>query len=110
MPDLTRDLLLARFRAAAEAVARERPDVDADAAREVFAEAAGLLHDGLVLDDLDDADTAAVVEGLCAALADPDPGAAVRALARAAGDDPGDLSDREAVAAAYLSAARVLQL
>ena len=39
--------------ATAERVARERPEVDVDMAREVFLEAATLLHDGLVLDDLD---------------------------------------------------------
>jgi hypothetical protein len=34
--------------ATADAVARERPDVDLDLAREVFLEAATLLHNGLL--------------------------------------------------------------
>ena len=110
MPSDAAGPLSDRFAAAAEAVARERPDVDLGTAREVMLEAARLLHDGLALDGLDDADTAAVVDGLCDALVERDPGAAVRARARAATETPGDLHDPEAVAAAYLSAAQVLQL
>ena len=110
MPSDAAGPLSDRFAAAAEAVARERPDVDLGTAREVMLEAARLLHDGLALDGLDDADAAAVVDGLCDALVEPDPGAAVRARARAATETPGDLHDPEAVAAAYLSAAQVLQL
>ncbi len=99
-----------RFLATAGTVARERPEVDPDAAREVFLEAARLLHDGLVLDGLDGHDAQAVVDGLCADLVTPGPGAAVRARARAVTGDPGDLHDPEAVAAVWLSAAAVLQL
>ena len=40
---------LEEFLAAAEAVAQARPEVDLDAAREVFTEAATLLYNGLVL-------------------------------------------------------------
>ncbi|MGY1607926.1 MULTISPECIES: hypothetical protein [unclassified Geodermatophilus] len=98
------------FLATAEAVARERPEVDPEAAREVFTEAATLLHDGLALDGLDDHDARAVVAGLCADLVAGDPGASVRARARAVASDPGDLHDPEGVAAAYLAAAAVLQL
>lgn len=85
--------LLDRFLAAADAVAAARPEVDRDLAREVFAEAATLLHDGLALDGLDDHDTAVVVSGLCADLVTEDPGAAVRARSRAASQDRGDLHD-----------------
>ncbi len=94
----------------AEAVARARPDVDLELAREVFSEAATLLDDGLALDGLDGHDASAVVAGLCVDLVAEDPGAAVRARSRAAVQDPGDLHDPEGVSAAYLVAASVLQL
>ena len=98
------------FRAAADAVAAARPEVDLETAREVFHEAATLLHDGLALDGLDDHDLAAVVAGLCVDLVAEDPGSAVRARADDVRRDPGDLHDPEAVAAAYLVSAAVLQL
>jgi hypothetical protein len=101
---------LEEFLATAEAVAGERPEVDVEVAREVFREAATLLHDGLALDGLDEHDTRAVVAGLCLDLVAVDPGAAVRARSRAASADPGDLHDPEAVSAAYLLAAQVLQI
>ena len=41
------------FMVTAETVALDRPDVDPDMAREVFEEAATLLHNGLVLDGLE---------------------------------------------------------
>jgi hypothetical protein len=44
---------VSQFLATAEAVAKARPEVDLDMAREVFLEAATMLHNGLVLDDLD---------------------------------------------------------
>ncbi|WP_199904970.1 GNAT family N-acetyltransferase [Nocardioides sediminis] len=100
----------AEFRAAADAVARQRPEVDLDTAREVFDEAARRLHDGLALEGLDDHDLAAVVAGLCVDLVAEDPGAAVRARAEAARRDAGDLHDPDAVAAAFLVSASVLQL
>jgi hypothetical protein len=99
-----------RFLAAADAVARARPEVDLGTAREVMSEAATLLHDGLALDGLDEHDADAVVAGLCAALVTEDPGAAVRARSRAAGAEPSDLHDPQGVSAAYLAAASVLQL
>ncbi len=99
-----------QFLATAEAVARARPDVDLEMAREVFLEAATLLHNGLALDGLDEHDANAVVAGLCADLVTDDPGAAVRARARATLEAPGDLHDREGVSAAYLVAAAILQL
>lgn len=79
-------------------------------AREVFHEAATLLHDGLALDGLDGHDAHAVVSGLCADLVVEDPGAAVRARAAATLADPGDLHDPDGVSAAYLVAATILQL
>jgi hypothetical protein len=99
-----------QFLATAEAVAQARPEVDLEMAREVFQEVATLLHDGLVLDGLDGHDAGAAVAGLCLDLVAEDPGAAVRARSRAALADPGDLHDPEAVSAAYLVAASVLQL
>ena len=99
-----------QFSATAEAIAQARPDVDLELAREVFHEAATLLHDGLALDGLDDHDARAVVAGLCVDLVADDPGAAVRARSRATSADPGDLHDPEGVSAAYLVAASVLQL
>ncbi len=96
--------------ATAETVARERPEVDLDLAREVFLEAATLLHDGLALDGLDEHDAAAVVAGLCVDLVSADPGAAVRARSRATLEAPGDLHDPKGVAASYLVSATILQL
>src|SRR5918999_237376 len=86
-----------QFTAAAEAVAQARPEVDLGMAREVFLEAATLLHDGLALDGLDEHDAAAVVAGLCVDLVAADPGAAVRARSRATMERPGDLHDPEGV-------------
>jgi hypothetical protein len=79
-------------------------------AREVFHEAATLLHNGLVLDDLDDHDARAVVAGLCVDLVAADPGAAVRARAQATLAAPGDLHDPEGVSAAYLVTVGLFQL
>lgn len=99
-----------QFLATADAVARARPEVDPEMAREVFYEAAQLLHDGLALDGLDEHDAGAVVAGLCVDLVAEDPGAAVRARSRATSADHGDLHDPEGVSAAYLMAAAILQL
>ena len=96
--------------ATAEAVARERPEVDLELAREVFLEAATLLHNGLALDGLDDHDASAVVAGLCIDLCAGDPGAAVRSRSRGVLESPGDLHDPETVSGAYLVAAAILQL
>jgi hypothetical protein len=79
-------------------------------AREVFQEVANLLYNGLALDGLDDHDASAVVAGLCVDLIAEDPGAAVRARSQATLADPGDLHEPEAVSAAYLISARMLQL
>jgi hydrogenase maturation factor len=96
--------------ATADAVAATRPEVDLDLAREVFLEAATLLHNGLALDGLDDHDAQAVVAGLCVDLVTEDPGAAVRARSETTAESPEDLHDPESVARAYLIAARILQL
>ncbi|TFV87411.1 hypothetical protein [Blastococcus sp. CT_GayMR16] len=99
-----------QFLATAEAVAEARPEVDLAMAREVFLEAATLLHDGLVLDGLDEHDASAVVAGLCVDLVAADPRRAVRARAQATRDDPGDVHDPEGMWAAYLTAAELFQL
>ena len=99
-----------QFLAAADAVARERPEVDLALAREVFHEAATLLDNSLALDGLDEHDASAVVAGLCVDLVSADPGAAVRARSQATLHDPADLHDPAAVSASYLIAARILQL
>src|SRR6188472_3994886 len=99
-----------QFLATAEAVIQARPDVDPEMAREVFREAATLLDNGLALDGLDEHDATAVVAGLCVDLVAVDPGAAVRARARATLEAPGDLHDPDVVSEAYLVAARILQL
>ena len=96
--------------ATAEAIAAARPEVDLEMAREVFQEAATLLHNGLVLDGLDDHDASAVVAGLCVDLVAEDPGAAVRARAQAALAAPGDVHDPEGVSAAYLTTVALFQL
>ncbi len=99
-----------QFLATAEAVAQTRPEVDLEMAREVFREAATLLHNGLALDGLDEHDARAAVAGLCVDLVAEDPGAAARARSRAALTESGDLHDPEGVSAAYLVAAAILQL
>ncbi len=99
-----------RFRTTADAVAEERPDVDLELAREIFDEVATMLYDGLVLDGLDEHDTAAVVDGLCLDLVAEDPGAAVRARAQETLAVPGELHDPESVSRTYLIAAATLKL
>jgi hypothetical protein len=94
----------------AETVARERPEVDLELAREVFTEAAVLLYNGLALDGLDEHDAQAVVAGLCLDLVSADPGAAVRSRSQRTLDEPGDLHDPVASSVAYLVSARILQL
>ncbi len=79
-------------------------------ARDVFREAATLLDNGLALDGLDEHDARATVAGLCLDLVAEDPGAAVRARSQEALADRGGLHDPEAVSAAYLVAASILQI
>jgi hypothetical protein len=99
-----------QFLATAEAVARARPEVDLEMAREVFLEVATMLDNSLALDGLDEHDAGAVVAGLCVDLVTEDPGTAVRARSEATLADPGDLHEPDVVAAAYLVAAAILQL
>jgi hypothetical protein len=99
-----------QFMATAETVAAARPEVDLEMAREVFQEAATLLHNGLALDGLDDHDAGAVVAGLCVDLVAADPGAAIRARSQATLDAPGDVHDPDGVSAAYLIAVALVQL
>jgi hypothetical protein len=99
-----------QFLTTAEEVARTRPEVDLELAREVFTEAATMLYNGLALDGLDDHDARAAVAGLCTDLCAADPGAAVRARSQTTLKDPGDLHDPEGVSAAYLIAATILKL
>lgn len=110
MPPPSADPPFDEFLATAEAVARARPEVDLEMAREVFLEAATLLHDGLALDGLDAHDATAVVAGLCLDLVAEDPGGAVRARARATSENPGTLHDPQGVSAAYLISATILEL
>jgi len=110
MPPRTIDPPFDQFLATAEAVARARPEVDLEMAREIFEEVATMLYNGLALDGLDDHDASAVVAGLCVALVETDPGAAVRARSRTTLEAPGDLHDPESASRAYLVAATILQL
>jgi hypothetical protein len=110
MPSSPLDPPFDRFLATADAVAQTRPEVDPEMAREVFLEVATLLYNGLALDDLDEHDASAVVDGLCSDLVSSDPSAAVRARPQAVLGDPGDLHDPVGVAAAYEISARILQL
>ncbi len=100
----------AEFLAAAEKAAAERPEVDLDLARELMLEAATMLHNGLAFDGLDEHDTAAAIEGVAAALVDPDPTEAIRARSDDALNDPEDLHDPESVSRAYLVAASILRI
>ena len=110
MPPSAVDPPFDQFLATAEAVARARPEVDLEIAREVFLEVATRLHNGLALDGLDEHDANAVVAGLCVDLVAEDPGAAVRARSRATLEAPGDLHEPDVVSGAYLVAATILHL
>ena len=95
----------------ADQVAADRPDeIDVETSREIFHEVATTLHNGLALDGLDDHDSEAVVAGLCVALVDRDPGAAVRALADHVLAEPGDLHDPQTVSGSYLVIASLLRV
>ncbi len=102
--------ILEPFLAAADAVAVVRPDVDAGLARELMAGAAEMLHNGLVLDHLDEHDHRVVVAALAEDLTDVDPGAAVRARATTVADDDPTLHEPAVARAAYLVTVQVLGL
>lgn len=106
----TANPLMSPFLEAAEEAARARPSVDPEMIREIFVEAATMLHNGLALDGLDEHDADAVVRGLCVALVAEDPGAAIRTRSRTSKEDPGDLHDPEAVSASYLVATEILRV
>ena len=106
----TTNPLMSPFLVTAEEAARARPSVDPDMIREIFVEAATMLHNGLALDGLDEHDADAVVRGLCVALVADDPGAAIRTCSRTSKEDPGDFHDPEAVSASYLSVAARLRV
>jgi hypothetical protein len=110
MPPTVPARILDPFLAAADEAARQREDVDLETARELMEEAATMLHNSLALDHLDEHDLAEAVAGLSAALVQPDPSEAVRALAPAVADDDPALHDAPGVRAAYLVSLAVLQL
>jgi hypothetical protein len=103
-------VLHAEFEAAASRAAAERPEVDADTARELMAEAAGMLHNSLALDGLVESDAAVVIRNLAADLTSADPSAAVRARSAAVSQDPDGLTEPAVVAETYLVCAAVLGL
>lgn len=109
MPPTTPPGILEPFLAAAAAAASSRPDVDAETAPELMGEAAGMLHDSLALDHLDEHDLPRAVAALASDLTATDPGAAVRARAAGVADDPA-LHDPAGVRGAYLVAVEVLGL
>jgi hypothetical protein len=98
------------FLAAADRAAAERPDVDLDLARELMLEAATMLDNGLAFDGLDEHDTRAAIEGVAAALVDPDPAEAIRTRSDDALGDPGDLHEPESVSRSFLVAASILRI
>ena len=103
-------MLFELFAKGADAVARVRPKVDHAVARELLLEAATMLHNGLVLDELDDDDYATTVADLAADLTALDPAAAARRRVQETRGDTARFHDPAAVVAAHLSAMAVLRL
>src|SRR6476660_10175986 len=93
MSTSTGDLLFGRFTATATAVAEARPQVDSAMIREIFDDAATMLHNGLALDHLDDHDAQIVVSELCTALTDAAPTTALMTRFYAATATPAGLHD-----------------
>jgi hypothetical protein len=110
MSTSTADLLFDRFAATAVAVAAARPRVDSAMVREIFDDAATMLHNGLALDHLDDHDAQIVVSQLCASLTDADPTTALMTRFYAATEEPANLHDPIGVALAYENVLGILQL
>ncbi|WP_406832872.1 hypothetical protein ABEG17_08620 [Pedococcus sp. KACC 23699] len=104
------DKLFDRFDQTAVAVVRERPHVDPAMVREIFDEAATLLHNGLALDHLDDHDADIVISELCLALTETDVTTALLTRFYAATDEATGLRDPTGVALAYENVLRILQL
>ena len=97
------------FLAAADAAAVQRPEVDRDVARELMTEAAGVLHNSLALDHLDEHDQELAVAALAGDLVAPDPTRAVRARAATIAEDR-EFHDPDGVQGAYLVVIQVLGL
>jgi multidrug resistance efflux pump len=110
MSTSTADLLFDRFAATAATVVEARPQVDPAMIREIFDDAATMLHNGLALDHLDDHDARIVVAELCAALTEADPTTALMTRFYAATEEPADLHDPIGVALAYENVLGILQL
>jgi hypothetical protein len=98
------------FAATAETALAARPQVDPDVIREIFVEAATLLHNGLALDGLDDHDVNAVVQELCEALVADDPGEAIRACSKESANGQPGFHDPQAVSRSLLFAAEILRV
>ena len=110
MSTSTGELLFGRFAATATAVTEARPQVDSAMIREIFDDAATMLHNGLALDHLDDHDAQIVVSQLCVALTDADPTTALMTRFYAATEEPENLHDPIGVALAYENVLGILQL
>ena len=110
MSTSTADLLFGRFAATATAVVEARPQVDPAMIREIFDDAATMLHNGLALDHLDDHDAQIIVSQLCVALTDADPTTALMTRFYAATEEPENLHDPIGVALAYENVLGILQL
>ena len=110
MPPYDETALVESFRAAGEAVGRERPGVDAELAGEIMVEAAQMLHNSLALEGIDPRDALAVIAALSEDLVAADPGAAVRERAHQADLHPDGLHDPAAAAEAYLTVVQVLRI
>ena len=99
-----------QFLAAAEQVPRDRPDVDAELARELMLEAATMLHNGLAMEGLDAHDTASLSAWLATDLVAVDPAAAVHDRAAWVLANPSGLHDADSVSRSCLIAAGILKL
>ncbi|GAA2736386.1 hypothetical protein GCM10009867_20960 [Pedococcus aerophilus] len=110
MASSTARTLFDRFDQTAVAVVQARPEADPTMIKEIFEEAATLLHNGIALDHLDDHDADIVIAGLCIALSDADVTTALLTLFYAATDEPDGLHDPAGAALAYENVLRILQL
>ena len=110
MPPTAPTEMLEPFLASADAVASSRPDVDRETARELMAEAAGMLYDSLALDHLDEHDLPLVVAALADDLTAVGHACGTRAHGCAGVDGDSALHDPDGVRGAYLVSAQVLGL
>ena len=111
MPPYDETELVESFRAAGEAVGRERPGVDAEFASEIMVEAAQMLHNSLALEGIDPRDAHAVIAALSEDLVAADPGAAVRERAATGGPRTRrGCTTHAAAAEAYLTVVQVLRI